>query len=316
MRVIDAHMHVNLGGYDAAAIIQSMDRQGIDQSWLLTWEEIHPPVMGIYEELPAEQVLQAYIAYPARFVPFYAPDPSTIRLEETLEQMLKQGFRGCGELKVSLKWEDNKMETYLQLIEKHNLPLVFHMEEPRQQYVSAANGFFEWLLERLLNDKYNGVSRYYITRFAERTGMLKNRIGRNQVHFPGILYDFAALENRIRQFPGIPFIGHGPEFWNHISNHRHPRYIHQKGTIKEFGIIDTLMEQYDNLYCDISGTSGFNAMNRDHKQTRQFLQKHAHKILFGTDNTRFPLLDLLHSMKLEKEKMDQILHRNAMKVLG
>ena len=75
-------------------------------------------------------------------------------------------------------------------------------------------------------------------------------------------------------------------------------------------------EEYDNLYCDISGTSGYNALYRDQKQAAIFLQKHCHKILYGTDNTHFPLLELLHSMKLGKEQMEMILHRNATKVLG
>jgi hypothetical protein len=76
-----------------------------------------------------------------------------------------------------------------------------------------------------------------------------------------------------------------------------------------------LLESYPNFYCDISGLSGFNALSRDRPMARKFLLKHSAKILFGTDNTGLPLLDLLRSMKLGKEHMDRILSGNAIRVL-
>lgn len=315
MRVIDAHMHVDLAGYDTRSIINAMDRKGISTSWLLTWEELHPAIPALHMDLLPEPILEACSQFPDRFVPFYAPDPAAPRLEQQFESFHARGIRGCGELKVSRKWEDPVIEHYLQLVQKQGLALIFHMENPRKQYIQEREGFLQWVLERLLNDKYNGVSRYYITRFAEQTGILKKKIRRNQVDFPGILYDFASLEERIQQFPAIRFIGHGPDFWNHISNFQHPKYIHQRGSIKEFGVIDRLLEAYENLYCDISGTSGYNAMKRDPRQSRNFLQKHASKILFGTDNTTYPLRELLDSMKLGNAQMEMILHKNAEKVL-
>ena len=316
MRIIDAHMHVGLSGDNVDSIIDSMDRKGIDQSWLLTWEEMNPPVPGLHIDLHKDPVLEASTKYPDRFIPFYAPDPATKNLNEQFERYHALGIRGCGELKVSRNWEDPLIGSYLEMVQNHGLALVFHMEKPRMQYIQEKEGFFNWLLERLMNDKYNGVSRYYISQFAARTGILKRKIERNQVQFPGILYDFISLEKRIRQFPGIRFIGHGPDFWNAISTFQHEKYIHQKGSIKAFGIIDRLLEEYDNFYCDNSGTSGYNAMNRDHAQSKIFLQKHAHKILYGTDNTKFPLLELLQSLNPGKDQLDMILHKNALKVLG
>ncbi|MCK5136936.1 MAG: hypothetical protein KAR19_14210 [Bacteroidales bacterium] len=315
MKLIDSHMHVDLAGFDVKMIIESMDRNGVEISWLLTWEELDPPIQGLHMDLLPEPVLEAFTRHPGRFIPFYAPDPATDKLEERIIKYKDQGIRGCGELKVSRKWEDPLIESYLQIVQQHHSVVVFHMENPRQQYLPENDGYFQWLMERLLNDKYNGVSRYYISNFAERTGILRKKIRKNRVPFPGILFDFAFLEKRIRQFPGIQFIGHGPDFWNNISAFQHPKYIHQKGQIQEFGIIDRLLEEYSNFYCDISGTSGFNALNRDHKQSKVFLQKHAHKILYGTDNTRFPLQELLQSMKLEKKQMEKIHHKNARNLL-
>jgi len=316
MNMIDSHMHVGLAGYELPVILRDMDSKGIDMSWLLTWEEIAPPLTNLHIGLPPEPALEAYRRYPDRFVPFYAPDPSTPDPGRVFRQYRDQGIRGCGELKVSRRWEDPIIEKYLEIVQEYNFPLVFHMEKPRYQYIQPKEGFFQWLLERLLNDKFNGVSKYYLNRLADRTGILKKKIEKNRANFPGILFDFAFLEKRISRFPGIRFIGHGPDFWNHISSTQHPKYIHQKGAIREFGIIDRLLETYNNFYCDISGISGFNALSRDHRMARIFLQKHADKILYGTDNTGLPLLELLNSMKLEKEKMERILYGNAIRVLG
>ncbi len=316
MKIIDAHMHIGLSNYRAEDIIRSMDRKGIGQSWLLTWEERQPPIPGLHMDLPPEPILEACAKYPHRFVPFYAPDPSTKSPDALFKQYKDLGIKGCGELKISRKWEDPLIESYLEIVQHHDFALVFHMENPRMQYIQEKEGFFQWLLERLLNDKYNGVSSYYIRQFAESTGILKRKIRRNLVEFPGNLFDFASLEKRIRQYPRIRFIGHGPDFWNHISSFQHAKYIHQKGSIKAFGIIDRLLEEYDNFYCDISGTSGYNALTRDRKQATVFLQKHYNKILFGTDNTQFPLIDLLHSMNLGNMQMEMILQKNAVKVLG
>ncbi len=315
MRTIDAHMHVGLGGFDAEGIIRYMDKEGIDQSWLLTWEELSPPVRQLHMDLLPEPLLEVTRNHPDRFVPFYAPDPAHRKLEQRFEHYRKLGIKGCGELKVSRKWEDPALEDYLSLVEKFRMPLVFHMEHPFLYYVPEGEGFFEWVLERLMNDKFNGVSRYYLGKLAETTGFLKKKITGNRVHFPGILYDFDALERRIRQFPGIRFIGHGPEFWNNIGTDRHLKYIHQRGTIAQFGIIDRLLEEYDNFFCDISGHSGFNALKRDTDKAKQFLLKHASRILYGTDNTGLPLMQLLRSMKLGKETMDLLLWRNAQRVL-
>ncbi|MEN8202261.1 MAG: hypothetical protein ABFS28_06675 [Bacteroidota bacterium] len=315
MKIVDSHMHIGLAGSDAGSILSSMDKKGIEQSWLLTWQEINPPVRQLHMDLPPEPVLEACERYPDRFVPFYAPDPASENLEQHFKDFMKRGIRGCGELKVSGKWEDPLIGNYLKMIQDQGMALIFHMEVPYPYYVQDKEGKLQWIFERLMNDKYNGVSRYYISRFAESTGILRQKIRRNRVPFPGILFDFAGLEQRIREFPGIRFIAHGPGFWNNIGLHLHPRYIHQKGPVREFGIIDRLLEQYDNLYCDISGTSGFNALNRDRDQSRIFLQKHPGKILFGTDNTDFPLLQLLESMKLGKEQNEMILFRNALRVL-
>lgn len=75
MRLIDSHMHVDLAGFDVKMIIGAMDRNGVEISWLLTWEELNPPVRSLHMDLLPEPVIEAFNSYPDRFIPLYAPDP-------------------------------------------------------------------------------------------------------------------------------------------------------------------------------------------------------------------------------------------------
>jgi len=316
VKIIDAHMHAGLAGFDGPALVRAMEEKGIERTWLLTWEELDPPVPSLHMDLLPEPVLEICSNFPGRFVPFYAPDPSREGLRQRFEQFRELGIKGCGELKISREWSDPVLTGYLDLVREFGWPLIFHMENPRMHYIQEREGRADWLLERLMNDKFNGVSRYYLNRISRRTGFLKNKITRNLVRFPGILYDLEGLEQRLQQYPEIRFIGHGPDFWSRISRDPDPRYIHPRGRIRAFGVIDRLLEQYDNLFCDISGHSGFNALKRDEEKAKIFLQKHASKVLYGTDNTRLPLMGLLWSFRLGEESMARILHRNAERVLG
>jgi len=311
MRKIDAHLHVDLEGMDADRLITYMDNHRIERCWLLTWEEEEVPIDRLYQHLPPEEVFAAYEKHPDRVVPFYAPDPKTDRLEQKIIRGKEHGLKGCGELKVTQLWEDQRLESYLKVINRHQLPLLFHMEEPRMHYVPENSGLTEKTLNVLLNGALNGVVKNLLLRFSKNTSILKDHIEDHLTYFPGYLYDFAGLEKRLKQFPGQVFIAHGPHFWNNIASERSEILFHEKGRIDQFGIIDRLLSRYDNLYCDISGKSGYNAMRRDPRKARMFLEKHHRKILFGTDNTSFDHEGLIRSLQLPAKKLENIFYRNA-----
>lgn len=308
-------MHVGLNGFDIDDLIQYLDGQGIEKCWLLSWEELNPAIAHIYQHLGIDQILEAYERFPDRIVPFYAPDPSDKKFEEKLHAAIGKGIKGCGELKVSFRWEDKAIGDYLKVVEKTGLPLLFHMEVPRIQYLPNNKGIISRISERLLNDKYNGVPGYYLNRAIDSSSFFKRKADAHRVPFPGYLFDFEYLERRVQEFPGINFIGHGPEFWNAISASKNPGQIHQKGKIAKFGVIDRLLETYDNLYCDISGHSGYNAITRDRNAGEIFLNKHVDKILFGTDNTKLNLLEYLSSLNISEQGMQKILHLNSEKLV-
>ncbi|MFW6046512.1 MAG: hypothetical protein ACOCP4_01830, partial [Candidatus Woesearchaeota archaeon] len=252
MKKIDAHMHVNFNGMNAHDIINYLDNNNISACWILTWEENAPQKAKNYRHLSVESVLEAYQKYPNRFIPFYAPPPifDTNSLDDTFNKYIQKGIRGCGELKVSYLWRDEMIELYLQTLQKYNLPLLFHMEGPRfflpakkevdnpgeKYYLKAIKNILNFLPFNILN-KYSG---FFEKKF-------------NKIFFKGYLYDFLLLEKMLLKFPNQTFVAHGPHFWNNISNKFSPRNNYNSGKIKKFGIIDRLLEEHDNLFCDISG---------------------------------------------------------------
>lgn len=315
MKKIDAHFHVNFHGFSAEKIVKYLDERNIEKCWLLSWEEQSPPIPSLYRHLPVEEVMSAYEQYPDRFVPFYAPDPGSQSIKESMEQYIRRGVKGCGELKVTYRWKDAEMERYLALISELGIPLLFHMEAPRQHYVRLSDAKYEKILSALFNGVLNGVAKYYLTHLARFIPFASKRIEKGQHYFPGYLYDFVHLEHNLKKYPQMKFIGHGPFFWNNISERQSEKYVHQKGKIKAWGVIDRLLEENDNFYCDISGKSGYNALTRDSKQAKVFVEKHHEKLLFGTDNTTYNFDALLASFRLSKEKLADIYSRNAEKIV-
>jgi predicted TIM-barrel fold metal-dependent hydrolase len=315
MKKIDSHFHIGFSGYDTEKLIGYLDEKGIEKCWLLTWEELSPPIESLYMNLSIENLMEAFRQYPDRIVPFYAPDPGSDTIETDLKRLIDAGLKGCGELKVTYRWEDERIERYLEIVSRLGLPLLFHMELPRMHYVPSKSNKIEKGLNLLINGAFNGVSGYYIKKISGRTGIFKKRINRNLQHFPGYLYDFEHLEKRIQQFPELIFIGHGPHYWNNISSKLSPKYVHQKGRYQSFGIIDHLLEKYDNFYCDISGTGGYNALTRDKEKSVEFYNRHYEKLLFGTDNVRYDIESAVHSLGLSSEKLDRIFYENAAKII-
>lgn len=315
MKKIDAHLHININGITTDNIIDYMDKNNITTGWLLTWEEETPSRAKHYNHLPIEPILELYNKFPDRIVPFYAPPPTYDgkALNDVFTKYKEKGIKGCGELKVNHLWEDEGINLYIKILQKYELPLVFHMEAPRfyippqdiiasraeSIYLKAVKNFLNFMPSKILQ-KY----RVFFSRNFSKT------------FFNGYLYDFMGLEKMLVKYPEQTFIAHGPHFWNNISTNVSTKNRYSSGKIKKIGIIDRLLEEYDNLFCDISGGSGFNALSRDTDSSVRFLDKHHKKILFGTDNyIQAQHENILNSLNLSPEKKNNIFYRNAEKIL-
>jgi predicted TIM-barrel fold metal-dependent hydrolase len=131
------------------------------------------------------------------------------------------------------------------------------------------------------------------------------------------------LENALKAFPKLPFIGHAAGFWASISGDATEkdfgRYPKVPTPVKPGGALDRLMAKYDNLYGDLSEPGGYTAIARDRKFGRAFLIRRAGRLLFGTDwlmaDQKVPQFDLLESMKLPADVQEKIYRGNARRLL-
>ncbi|NLF01080.1 MAG: amidohydrolase family protein [Anaerolineales bacterium] len=127
------------------------------------------------------------------------------------------------------------------------------------------------------------------------------------------------LERCLREFPDVAWCGHGPGFWSSISGDDDGRRGYPSGPITPGGALDRLLERYDNLYCDLSAFSGYNALTRDPEFTQGFIERHWRRMLLGTDivfvGDALPILDWMRTLNVGEEKHYAICEGNARRVL-
>lgn len=308
---VDSHMHVNFRGLDADGIISYLERERLGKCWILTWEESNP-ANPVYLNLPVEDVFEAYRKYPDRICPMYAPDPEADDAAERFMAWVDKGICGCGELKTKLPWDSPKLDRLLEKVNALGMPLVFHMESAGERYAATGTDNFEKLMAKMLNTpRYLGYPRKVISFLGKIYAPLREKKEEMRRPFPGYMTDFAALESRLRQFPNIKFIGHGPLFWEGISLEGGVDGLLPRGRVIAGGITVRLMEEYKNLHADLSGVSGFRAITRDPAFARRFITRHSEKILYGTDNFFLGLRRLLERLRLPADVIRSISGENA-----
>jgi uncharacterized protein len=129
------------------------------------------------------------------------------------------------------------------------------------------------------------------------------------------------LENAIRSFPKLKFIGHGPGWWASISGHDDQKSLggYPNGDVQPGGAIDRLMDTYPNIYGDLSAGSGSNAISRDLTFGQEFLIRRQDRICFGTDylqpGQHVPQFDLFKKLELPEMVRAKIYRGNAERVL-
>jgi predicted TIM-barrel fold metal-dependent hydrolase len=128
-----------------------------------------------------------------------------------------------------------------------------------------------------------------------------------------------GLENAIRSFPKLNFIGHGPGWWASISGDVTNLGAYPKGAVKPGGAIDRLMDAYPNIFGDLSAGSGANAISRDQQFGREFMIRRQDRLMFGTDYLQpgqpVPQFELFDSLKLSAEVQAKIFKQNAERVI-
>jgi hypothetical protein len=308
-------MHVNFAGMTLRDIIRYLDNNRIDLCWLLTWEEIDHG-LWYYKHLPIENVFDAYLQFPSRIVPFYAPDPHKEQANTELENWYNKGIRGCGELKATLNWNSDKIRTVLKTVARLKLPLVFHMEESRYCNIPYSDTIYDKIIfygSRTEKEIYR-IPRLLLKLLVNTYTPLKNR--NKRYFFPGYMLDFASLESSLIEFPNINFVAHGLMFWKHISGDAINCFEDlPKGSINGEGVIWRLLSEYPNLYADLSAQSGLNALTRDPQKAKNFLSAFENKLMYGTDNFLKGQREFLDSLHLAKNTYRKIYGENSVRIM-
>lgn len=284
--IIDAHNHVNWLGYTPEKIIENMDQNGIDRTWLLSWEapaeEIDPAMyMPVFfpgqKDLPFSNVHAAVVRFPDRFVAGYCPDPRNADAADKLKLAVQQyGVQVCGELKLRMMLDNLDALHLYKLCAEYKIPVVVHIDYP----IPLGSGDYP----------------------------------RPNYWYGGGIDPF---ERALQSCPETVFIGHGPGFWAHISkDEKYLATYYPEGPVVPGGELYRLLRDYPNLYADLSADSALKALSRDAHIGREFLIEFQDRLLFARDNFGNRLMELLASYALPKVVMEKILSANASALLS
>ncbi len=132
-----------------------------------------------------------------------------------------------------------------------------------------------------------------------------------------------GLEKVLQETPEGTFIGHGPGWWASISGDITQAGLagYPKGKVVAGGAIDRLMEDYPNIYGELSAGSGANSISRDLAFGQQFLIRRQDRIMFGTDflapEQHVPQFELFEQqLTLPADVQQKIYRNNARRLLG
>ena len=125
-----------------------------------------------------------------------------------------------------------------------------------------------------------------------------------------------AFERAIRACPATIFLGHGPGFWAHISNDdQFDKVAYPTGKVVPGGKLIQMLRRYPNLYADLSGGSGLNALKRDPEFAGEFLIEFQDRLLYGRDYFDNSHQEFLNSLGLSQEVLSKIYAGNALKLV-
>jgi len=293
MKIFDIHQHVCWRGRNAEGLIADMDKQGIEEACLLTWEippsEDHHSYHGLLNScnlrtdgthagITLSDLLSAKDRFPERFRLGYCPNPTHPAACDQLQSAFEMhSLAICGEWKYRMLFDDPRNIRLMRTAGELGLPVLLHLDIP-------------W------RPSTEGHPSY------------------DPLWFGGTVDN---LERCIIECPDTIFIAHAPGFWREISGDANDApSAYPETPIVEGGRVASLFDEYPNLHADLSANSGLNALKRDPEYALSFLEKYCERILFGRDDYGSQHLDFLSKLELSQETRANIFHRNAEKLLG
>ena len=214
-------------------------------------------------------------------------------------------------------WMCNLDENYEETIE----------ERLREYQRQGAVGIGEFMICRKINHPFIQA----VFQAAEKLGMpILFHMSPQEGYEYGIVDDagLPLLEESLKKYPNLKFIGHSQPFWHEISGDASgdlsSRMEWGKGEVAPGGRLSYLFDTYPNLYGDLSANSGGCAIMRDETFGLSFLEKYCDRLMFATDmvnvDMEFPLGKWLEEMyqcgKLKEEVYRKIAYQNAESLFG
>lgn len=133
------------------------------------------------------------------------------------------------------------------------------------------------------------------------------------------------LEAMLKKYPSLKILGHSQCFWSEIGADvtEENRGGYPTGKVTE-GTVVRLMRECPNLYCDLSASSGSNAITRDPEFGYRFLEEFSDRLLYATDickpgqvTTLGPWLDAsLANGCITRENYRKICRGNAIRLFN
>ncbi|HBG27274.1 MAG: hypothetical protein A2Y10_02430 [Planctomycetes bacterium GWF2_41_51] len=289
-KIIDIHNHPNWYGHNIDAIVNNMDKYGIEKTWLLSWEiskEEFDIAPNYYQAMdprdlcaPLWMVIEGLHKYPNRFIGGWAPDPRDRYVRAKVKAAVEiHDIKVYGELKCRMRYDSPDAIAVFQYCAQLGLPVLFHLQYDKQVtnvFAKSINDWPEW---------YGG--------------------------------DISVVGTMCTLCPETKFIGHGPGFWQAISAEDNDVVTHYpRGLVKQEGSLANLLRKHNNLYCDLSANSGCKALDRDMQYAQKFLMEFQDRIMFGRDCFDGSQLDILKQLNLSENIANKILYQNAEKMLG
>jgi predicted TIM-barrel fold metal-dependent hydrolase len=282
--IIDIHNHPTWYGYTPEKLLENMKQNNIDKTWLLTWEcpsdEYCPDFLSFLPgslegPIPLSSAIPYIEKYPDKFILGYAPDP---RKPDAIDRLA---------FAISLYGVRIYGELKVRM-------MLDNLDAIRMYRFCAEKN-----LPVLVHIDYEIPSNLKYPR-------------PNWWYGGGI----EAFERAIKACPETIFLGHGPGFWAHISgDDQFDKVYYPQGKVVEGGKLVEMLRTYQNLYCDLSGYSGYNALNRDIEFARNFLFEFQDRLLYGRDGFDDRLHQLLSSLSLPQDILEKILYKNALKLV-
>jgi predicted TIM-barrel fold metal-dependent hydrolase len=285
VRIIDAHNHPDWCKHDLNRYLQNMDQYGIEKTWLLSWE------------CPEDEYAPAYNNYTPLF-----------------------GARGPIPFERCVSYLERAPERFIMgyAPDPRRPDAIDRLQSAIDLYSVKVYGELKL---RMMFDNPDAIRMY---RFCGKMGLPV------QVH---IDYDFATgvtyprtdywygggidpFERAIQACPETVFLGHGPNFWSHISDDAQARAAsYPDGPVTRDGQVVKMLRAYPNLYCDLSAGSGCRAISRDPEFGKEFLLEFADRVLYARDYFDNAHQEFLNSLGLPTDVLEKIYAGNALKLV-